>query len=114
MQLVNNELDCCYNSTISDNPAASHMCFYVRDMTSAASEYLAATEENRELLEYFSAQMCACLAARYVVGMKLCKSSEDCRIANSTVSFCAFPALLGNMSFMRITLKRNAPVMLYT
>ncbi|VDN41868.1 unnamed protein product [Gongylonema pulchrum] len=45
--------------------------------------------------------------------MKLCKSSEDCRIANSTVSFCAFPALLGNMSFMRITLKRNAPVMLY-
>ncbi|VDK65304.1 unnamed protein product [Gongylonema pulchrum] len=38
MQLVNNELDCCYNSTISDNPAASHMCFYVRDMSGAASE----------------------------------------------------------------------------
>lgn len=29
MDLVDNELDCCHNST--SDKAASHMCFYVRD-----------------------------------------------------------------------------------
>ncbi|MCP9258281.1 hypothetical protein DINM_002784 [Dirofilaria immitis] len=104
MKLVENELDCCQNSTW--NNSASHMCFYNL-----------AKEQNHELLEYFSAKICACLSARYVAELKSCSSTENCIVINQTLatphSSCVFPALLGNMSFMRISTENTSRLVLY-
>uniref|UniRef100_A0A8R1U1E4 Membrane-bound transcription factor site-2 protease n=1 Tax=Onchocerca volvulus TaxID=6282 RepID=A0A8R1U1E4_ONCVO len=104
MQLVENELDCCQNSTW--NNSASHMCFYNL-----------AKEQNLELLEYFSAKICACLSARYVAGLQSCSSTKNCMVTNQTLtnlhSSCVFPALLGNMSFMRISIGNASHIVLY-
>uniref|UniRef100_A0A0R3RWI1 Membrane-bound transcription factor site-2 protease n=1 Tax=Elaeophora elaphi TaxID=1147741 RepID=A0A0R3RWI1_9BILA len=110
MQLVENELDCCRNSTWSNS--ASHVCFYVRDWMHNFPE-----ERNHELLEYFSAKICACLSARYVADLPSCSSTDDCTNTNRTLgtiqSSCVFPALLGNMSFMRISIGNVSRIVLY-
>ncbi|VDK78524.1 unnamed protein product [Litomosoides sigmodontis] len=110
MQLVGNELDCCQNST--RNNSTSHVCFYVRDWMHNFPE-----EQSHELLEYFSAKICACLSARYVADLPSCSSTEDCTNTNRTLetsqSSCVFPALLGNMSFMRISIGNMSHVILY-
>ncbi|EFO18361.2 hypothetical protein LOAG_10133 [Loa loa] len=110
MHLVENELDCCRNSTW--NNSASYMCFYVRDWMHATQ---LAQERHHELLEYFSAKICTCLSARYVAGLQPCSSTENCasRTLSTPHSSCVFPALLGNMSFMRILVGNASRIVLY-
>ncbi|VDN92630.1 unnamed protein product [Brugia pahangi] len=110
MQLVGNELDCCHNSTWGNS--ASHMCFYVRDWMHTIPK-----KPSHELLEYFSAKICSCLSARYTADLQFCSSTENCADTNGRLrtihSSCVFPAVLGNMSFMRISIGNTSRVILY-
>ncbi|CAG9531778.1 unnamed protein product [Cercopithifilaria johnstoni] len=110
MQLVENELDCCHNSTW--NNSASHMCFYVRDWMHNFPK-----RQSHELLEYFSAKICACLPARYVTDLPSCSSTDNCTNTSLTLetthSSCVFPALLGSMSFMKISIGNASRIVLY-
>ncbi|VDN06253.1 unnamed protein product [Thelazia callipaeda] len=110
MQLVENELDCCYNAT--KNHSTSYMCFYVREWINTTQ-----SRGNQELLKYFSAKECTCLPSRYVAELLLCSSNEDCIKLNDTLEksseSCVYPALLGNMSLMRISINDTSRVVLY-